>query len=448
MTASTATIATKREYVSPTRQRVMGVVFLLIAAAIWLFFVRGMESDLLTKFGLVPGGVDSDLQPWEFRTITALNTAAFASAFIGAGQLVRGFGKRTNSMLGVVSLLFIFSFLAWAAAGKSLNLAGLLNTSLSKAVPITLGALSGVLSERAGVVNIAIEGMMLFGAMSAGLFASLLRSRCADGLMETVLICGQAESNFKPYLYVGVLAAILTGMLLAYVHGIFSIKYKIDQIISGTVINIFAVGMTSYISAKFLQEYQFLNNPGTFRPFDIPVLSQIPLVGPIVFRNNIFVYAMFIFMVMIHVGLFYTRWGLRLRSVGEHPRAADTLGINVIRTRYMAVLMSGAMAGFGGAYFTLGSVGRFDEVMTAGRGFIGLAAMIFGNWSPFGAFGAGLLFGFADSLASKLAILGVAIPSQFLLMAPYIATMVVLAGVVGKGHMPAADGQPYSKEGH
>jgi simple sugar transport system permease protein len=220
----------------------------------------------------------------------------------------------------------------------------------------------------------------------------------------------------------------------------------IDQIISGTVINIFSVGITSYISAKFLQAYQNLNNPGTFRPFDIPILADIPVIGPIIFRNNIFVYMMFIFLILIHVGLFYSRWGLRLRSVGEHPRAADTLGINVIRTRYMAVLLSGMMAGFGGAYFTLGSVGRFDEVMTAGRGFISLAAMIFGNWSPFGSFGAGLLFGFADSLASKLAILGVNIPSEFLLMAPYIATMVVLAGVVGRGHMPAADGQPYKKE--
>jgi ABC-type uncharacterized transport system permease subunit len=146
------------------------------------------------------------------------------------------------------------------------------------------------------------------------------------------------------------------------------------------------------------------------------------------------------------VALFSTRWGLRMRSVGEHPKAADTLGINVFRTRYMAVLLGGMMAGFAGAYFTVGSVGRFDEYMTAGRGFIGLAAMIFGNWTPFGSFGAGLLFGFADSLASKLAILGVRIPSEFMLMAPYIATMIVLAGVVGRGQMPAADGQPYVKE--
>jgi len=165
------------------------------------------------------------------------------------------------------------------------------------------------------------------------------------------------------------------------------------------------------------------------------------------FDNNMFVYAMFIFLFVLQFGLFYTRWGLRHRAVGEHPRAADTLGINVFRTRYIAVLLGGMMAGFAGGYFTLGSVGRFDEMMTAGRGFIALAAMIFGNWMPFGAFGAGLLFGFADSLASKMAILQIHIPSQFLLMAPYIATMVVLAGVVGRGQMPAADGEPYEKEG-
>ena len=446
---TTVTTNNKVEYVDKRRQMIMGVVFLSLAGLIWLFFGRNTPNDVITTFRLVPGGVKSSLEPWKFGSSIALNTAAFAAAFIGAGQLVRGFGKRTNGMLGIVTALFIFSFLVWGAADKSLNVGGLLNTTLSKAVPITLGAMSGILSERAGVVNIAIEGMMLSGALVANVTASLLRSRCADALITSTLICGSGEKGaFLPYMWVGVFAGIATGMALAYVHGILSIKYKIDQIISGTVINIFSVGITSYLSAKFLQLYQYLNNPGTLKAFDIPLLVKIPMIGPIVFHNNAFVFLMFILLFALHYGLFYTRWGLRLRAVGEHPRAADTLGINVLRTRYMAVLLSGAMAGFGGAYFTLGSVGRFDEGMTAGRGFIGLAAMIFGNWSPFGALGAGVLFGFADSLASKLAILGIDIPSQFLLMSPYVATMLVLAGVVGKGHVPAADGVPYSKEGH
>ncbi|MCA9960595.1 MAG: ABC transporter permease [Anaerolineales bacterium] len=421
--ATTTLQTTNGVYVSPTRQRVMGILFLVIAFAIWGFFGRTTPSGETTTFGLTPGGIESTVGDWEIPALATMNILAMISAVFGGIQLARGFGKRTNAVLGIVAAFFIFSFLTWAAAGKSLNLAGLLNSSLSKAVPITLGALSGLLCERAGVVNIAIEGMMLAGAMMGALIASLTDN-----------------------LWLGVLAAVLTGALLSVVHAIFSIKYMIDQIISGTVINIFSVGITSYISAKFLQEYQELNNPGIFRPWPVPVLSDIPVIGPIVFNNNMFVYAMFAFLIIIHVALFYTRWGLRLRSVGEHPRAADTLGINVFRTRYMAVILGGMMAGFGGAYFTLGSVGRFDEVMTAGRGFIGLAAMIFGNWKPFGSFGAGLLFGFADSLASKLAILGVNIPSQFLLMAPYVATMIVLAGVVGRGQVPAADGQPYVKE--
>ncbi len=422
-----ATTALRREleFVSPTRQRVMGILFLVIALGIWVLFGRQVSPGDITTFVLTPGGFDAMLPDWRLPAQATLNLLALASAFLGGFQLVRsgGFGRRTNQVLGLVAAMFIFSFLTWAAAGKSLNLAGLLNSSLSKAVPLTLGALSGVLCERAGVVNIAIEGMMLAGAMVGALVGSLTGS-----------------------IWIGLLCAILAGTLLGLVHALLSVTYKTDQIISGTVINIFSVGITSYISAKFLQVYQELNNPGIFPVWEIPVFSRIPIFGPILFNNNMFVYAMFLFLVVLQVALYYTRWGLRLRSVGEHPRAADTLGINVFRTRYMAVLLGGMMAGFAGGYFTLGSVGRFDEVMTAGRGFISLAAMIFGNWNPFGAFGAGLLFGFADALASKLAILGVRIPSQFLLMAPYIATMIVLAGVVGRGQMPAADGQPYEKE--
>jgi simple sugar transport system permease protein len=421
-----AETALRREidFVSPTRKRVMGILFILLGLGIFFLFSQDVSSGMITTFVMTPGGFASSFPDVTLPTMTTLNVLAFLCLFLGGYQLVRarGFGKRTNTVLGIVSGLFIFGFLTWAAADNSLNLAGLLNASLSKAVPLTLGALSGVLCERAGVVNIAIEGMMLAGAFVSVLVGSLTN------------------------LWIGLLAAVIVGAILGLVHAVFSIKYMIDQIISGTVIIIFATGITSYLSAKYLQVNQALNNPGIFPTWDIPILSRIPFIGPILFANNMFVYAMFIFMIGLHIALFYTRWGLRLRSVGEHPKAADTLGINVFRTRYMAVILGGMMAGFAGGYFTLGSVGRFDEVMTAGRGFISLAAMIFGNWTPFGSFGAGLLFGFADSLASKLAILGIDIPSQFLLMAPYIATMIVLAGVVGRGHMPAADGQPYKKE--
>jgi simple sugar transport system permease protein len=422
---ATTTLRHEVETISPTRKWVMGFLFLVIGAAIYLLFALQMDPDTVTTFVMVPGGVEAYLPDWILPSRLTLMILAVIAFALGLGQLVlpRGFGSRTSFVLLLVVSFFIFGFLVWSAAGKSLNLAGLLNSTLSKAVPLTLGALSGILCERAGVVNIAIEGMMLTAAMVGALIGS---------------VSGD--------IWVGLAAGVAAGALLGLGHAVLSIKYMTNQIISGTVINIFAVGITSYISAKFMQTYQELNNPAIFQPWEIPLLSKIPFIGPIMFNNNMFVYAMFIFLIALHFGLFYTRWGLRLRSVGEHPKAADTLGINVFRTRYMAVILGGAMAGFAGAYFTLGSVGRFDEVMTAGRGFISLAAMIFGNWMPFGSFAAGLLFGFADALASKMAILGIPIPSEFLLMLPYLATMIVLAGVVGRGQMPAADGVPYEKE--
>jgi simple sugar transport system permease protein len=195
-----------------------------------------------------------------------------------------------------------------------------------------------------------------------------------------------------------------------------------------------------------LEHNQALNNPGRFQPIELPLLSKIPVLGPVLFDQNVFVYIMFAIIAVTFVGLFYTRWGLRVRSVGEHPRAADTVGIRVLFTRYRNVILGGIVAGIGGAYFTLGSVGRFDESMTAGRGFIGLAAMIVGRWNPVGAFLAALVFGFADSLQTKLSILRVPIPSEFLLMGPYLVTILVVAGAMKKARPPAADGKPYIKE--
>jgi ABC-type uncharacterized transport system permease subunit len=422
--ATTATTLQPKtvEYVSPARRIGMGVVFLALAAVIWFFFSGNVEAGAQTTFVLNPGGTEFNIPDWVFNSANVLNILSVVCAGAAGFQLARGFGKRTNLILGLIAGAFIFGFLSWAASGQSLNLAGLLKSTLQRAVPITLGALSGILCERSGVVNIAIEGMMLSGAMVGCLVGSLTN------------------------IWIGLIGAILAGALLAGIHAVLSIKYKTDQIVSGTVINIFSIGITSFISSKFLQRYQDLNSSGIFPSWKIPILGDIPFIGPIFFDHNIFMYGMFILLALLHVGLFYTRWGLRVRAVGEHPKAADTLGINVFKTRYMSVILGGMVAGFAGGYFTLGSVGRFDEVMTAGRGFIGLAAMIFGNWRPFGAFGAGLLFGFADMLASKLAILGVQIPSEFLLMAPYIATMIVLAGVVGRSQVPAADGKPYEKE--
>lgn len=425
MAASTTAITrVKLNEISPNRRITMGVVEILTAVLIYFAFFSKTAVDAMTTFVMTPGGITVGTTPdWVVPSHTTLLIAMIACLVIGLFQVVKGFGKATNGMVGLVFLLLIFSFLTWQASGKSLNLGGMLSSAVSMAVPITLGAFSGILCERAGVVNIAIEGMMLMGSMVGALVGSVTHS-----------------------VWLGLLMGILAAVLLAALHAVLSIKYKIDQIISGTVINIFSTGMTSFLSQKFLQVHQNLNNPPMFTRVEIPALASIPLVGPILFNTNFFVYVMFILVFVLQWALFSTRWGLRHRAVGEHPKAADTLGIDVIRTRYIAVLLGGVVAGLAGTFLTLGSVGRFDEGMTAGKGFIGLAAMIFGNYNPFGALGAGMLFGFADSLGSKLSLLGSAIPSQFMSMAPYLITMIVLAGFVGKGHVPAADGVAYDKE--
>lgn len=409
---------------SKSRRITFGVIYLVLAAFIWLVFVNGTDASVLTTFNMTPGGSSAYMDDWVFSTTKMLSALAFISAIAGAYQIIRGFGKFTNGILALVVVIFVFSFLAWASSGGSINLAGLLRVTVVRAVPLTLGAMAGMLCERSGTVNIAIEGMMLTSAFVSTVVASLTN------------------------LWFGMLAGVITGGLIAWMHGVLTIKYKVDHTISGTVINIFATGITSFLSSKFLQktDYQFLNEPGMFPQIDIPLLSKIPFIGPIFFSHNMYVYAMFILVAILTVALFSTRWGLRLRSVGEHPKAADTLGINVIKTRYMAVILGGMMAGFGGSYFTLGSSGRFDEMLTAGRGFIALAAMLFGNYHPVGAMGAGLLFGFFDSLSAKASILKVPIPSDFLGMMPYLATIVVLAGVVGRSQAPAAAGKAYDKE--
>lgn len=421
----TTTAAQITRPVTMTRSRWMGVLLLAIGLAIFLLFGRALEPGQQAKFGLNPGYASQAI-PVPDLTLPVQPTIyvlALLTLFLGGWQLARGF-RSTDAVLGVVAVFFVAAFLTWAARGKSFNLVGMLASSLVRATPIALAALCGVVSERCAVINIGIEGIMLSSALTA-------------------VMAGTLTHN----LYVGLLVAMLTGAILAAVHAALSISLKVDQIVSGTAINIFAAGATSFVSARFLEKnIDLLNNSGVFPKIPIPLLAKIPLLGPIFFENGLIVYLALILTVLLYIVLFYTPWGLRTRAVGEHPRAADTLGVNVYLVRYVNVILGGVIAGIGGAYFTIGSVGRFDEIMTAGKGFIGLAAMIFGKWNPFGAFASSLIFGFADSLQIKLQILRVPIPSEFLLMAPYIVTMIVLAGVVGRAIPPAADGKPYEKQ--
>lgn len=305
------------------------------------------------------------------------------------------------------------------------------------ATPIALAAFCGVMCERAGVVDIGIEGKLLMGAM-AGYAVNLFAFQALKGSMGA-----QAAGDLSRWL--AVLAGVLASVILAALHAVVSIEFKVNQIISGTVVNILALGLTGYFYRQFLAE-NVPPGPGTFPIMNIPLLDKIPFIGPILFQQKPLAYIMFILVFAIQYVLFSTPWGLRTRAVGEHPRAADTLGINVFRTRYINVLIGGVIAGLGGVWFTLEAVDVFTPGMTNGLGFIGLAAMIFGKWSPFGALLGALIFGLGSSVTTTLSIFRADIPSQIPPMLPYLLTIIVLTGVVGRATPPAADGEAYEKQ--
>lgn len=325
----------------------------------------------------------------------------------------------------VYAVCLVFALLTWAVAdaGKPLPLTSLLQGSLFLAIPLVFGALSGLLCERSGIINIAIEGQLLAGAFLAAVVATITQSA-----------------------YLGLIAAPIAGMLVGALLVLFSIKYVVNQIIVGVVLNVLVVGVTSYLFSTVLRENaDGLNSPPRLPTIDIPVLSQIPVIGPVLFRQTALVYLMYIIVIVLQVLVFRSRWGLRLRAVGEHPKAADTVGIKVNRTRLRNTLLGGAVAGLGGAFFTVANGLAFGKEMTGGKGFIALAAMILGRWSPKGALAAALLFGFADNLQVVLGIIGTPIPSQIMLMTPYVVTIFAVAGLVGRVRAPAAEGIPYVK---
>ena len=301
--------------------------------------------------------------------------------------------------------------------------------ALPAATPLILGALCGLFSERAGVVNIAIEGMMLCAAFSG-------------------FIVGVYTHN----LGVALLAALATGALMAGLHALLSIGFLVEQIISGTVINILAIGLTGYLDRKLFPAGAPAGQR-TLPEISVPFLSDIPYLGEIFFRQGVLVYVALALVVVANVVLFSTRWGLRIRAVGEYPLAAETAGISVIRVRYLSVITGGLLAGPGGAYFTLQSIPQFQPLMTNGRGFIALAALIFGKWRPYGALGAALFFAIAETVPSALQIQGidrignVEIPYQVFGLLPYVLTILVLAGAVGRATPPAAVGVPDVRQG-
>ena len=318
----------------------------------------------------------------------------------------------------------VFAFLTWSAVGGMVPVTGLLFGALSLSVPLIFGALGGVIGERVGVVNVAIEAQFLLAAFTSALIASI-------------------TGNFV----LGLVGAIVAGALVAAVLAVFAINYAVEQVIVGVVLNVLVLGLTSFLHGALMQpNAAALNSPPRFPRWAIPGLSEIPIIGPVLFNQTLIMYIAYVLVPLVTWALYRSKWGLRLRAVGEHPQAADTVGIKVNPTRFWNLLLAGAIAGIGGAYFTLGAVGSFDKDMTDGLGFIALAAVIFGGWDPWKATLAALLFGFATNLQTLLKNLGSPIPGDFMSMLPYIVTVLAVVGFAGRARPPAASGKPYAKE--
>ena len=332
--------------------------------------------------------------------------------------------RRGRVLVAVVAVTVVVALLAAGRAGIEIGAVlnvGLVAATLRFATPLAFAAIGGIFSERAGVVNIGLEGMMLAGAFF-GIWAS-------------------AQSGSW---VVGLFAAVLAGGLFALIHAVFSVHLRADQIVSGTAINFLALGLTGYLFRSLYGSEGTPSDVSRIPTVTIPGVAEVPVVGEVVGRLSLMTWLVLGLLVLAWFVLFRTAAGLRLRAVGEHPKAADTVGISVVRVRYAGVIVSGMLAALGGAYLSIGFVGSFNENMTAGRGFIALAAVIFGSWKPFGAFGACLLFGFASGLAQRLQS-EADISANLLSTLPYVLTLVALVGLIGRSRPPAAVGRPYVK---
>jgi simple sugar transport system permease protein len=405
-----------------TRERKVGLG-LTIAGVLAGFGFGALASDRPASFTLADStsGAAVSIE----GTLGALLFGLLGAAAGGALWLP-GARRWFGWLLAAGIIPIVISFLCWQLSEASSNIMPLgqvAQGSMRFALPLIFGGLAGVLGERSGVINIAIEGQFITGAFAAAMVATLLAS-----------------------VWAGILAAAVGGLVIAALLAVLAIRYLVDQIVVGVVLIVFALGLTGFLFEQLMRSQPSrYNQPDRVPTWEIPGLADIPLIGPVLFNTNVFVYLALAMVVVVHFGLFHTRWGLRTRSVGEHPTAADTVGVRVLGLRYRNVLLGGLLAGIGGATFTLEATTNFGKGMTAGLGFIALAAMIFGRWSPIGVLLAALFFGFSRALAFYLGTIGSPIPSQFLNMLPYLATIAAVAGLVGRARAPAADGKPYIK---
>jgi len=425
---STVSVTTAPRGFKLTRTLIFGVVFLLVGLLMLSRIPSDIPAEQVTTLTFGDGIPNLPVQTQTFGMIVGVIYLLTGVVSLIPESISPGLKRASQTLLIISGVLIIPITLILAGGGRSVNITQMLESTFRLATPITLGALAGLWCEKSGVVNIAAEGMMLTGA--------------CIGFISSLII-----AQIMPYqtaLGWGILVAVIAGGLMALLHGWLSITFMTDQVVSGTVINILAIGLTSFLRREVLLSTETARE--TLGPIAIPVLSDIPVIGKVFFTGKPIYLLTFVLVIVTHIVIYYTRWGLRTRAVGENPHAADTLGINVVRTRYINVLIGGMVAGLAGAWFSIETVGLFEDQMTGGIGFIGLAAMIFGKWTPGGAMAGALLFGFASALNTRFQSYGVPIPSQFIQMLPNLVTMIVLAGLVGRAVAPKADGIPYKKE--
>jgi general nucleoside transport system permease protein len=390
---------------------------------IWRFGIDGHHhQDASIRFGAAGA---AHVPHFTVPAVPVAWVCGVATVLLGLLWLALPRRRWFGLIMGAGLFLFVVALICWLASASSFStfdVVGTLTSTIQLAVPLILGALCGVMCERSAVINVAIEGQMLAGAWASALIGSLI------GLTA------------------GMVAGALAGALIGAILAVFAIRYLVNQVVLGVVLNVFAAGLTGFLYDVFMQPHtDTLNTTPIFEPHKVPLLGDIPVIGPLFFDTFSIVYLTYVLIIVVDVWLFRTRWGLRTRAVGEHPKAADTVGIKVLAMRYRNVIIGGAIAGLGGSYFIF-QVGQFQKNITSGQGFIALAALIFGRWSPRGAVAAALLFGFASAMQLTLSINAPSIPSNIVAMLPYLATIIAVAGLVGKVRAPAADGEPYVKE--
>ena len=403
------------------------VVYALAALVSLLLLVPGTPGDVRTVFQF---GSGREFIRIPDVSVPSLVTVVLLTVLLAGAAVWAFLQHRTGRPLAawwhiLVGVAFITAFLTYVGAGRSsvIPVVSLLAGALALSVPLVFGSMSGVICERSGVINIAIEGQLLFGAFAAALVASSVGSG-----------------------YAGLVAAPIAGAAVGGLLAWFAVAYRVNQIIVGVVLNTLIIGLTGFLFSTLMSDNKALwNTRMPLSRLPIPVLSEIPVIGPVLFNQTILVYLMYVLVAVLQFMLFRSRWGLRTRAVGEHPKAADTVGIKVNTRRVLNVILGGAVAGLGGAFLTVGSGLAFGREMSAGQGYIALAAMILGKWNPKLAVLAALLFGFSKNLGNVLSTIGSGVPSELLLMLPYVITILAVAGFVGRVRPPAANGTPYTK---